>query len=96
MAPSLLAWRRLPPRYSANFAILLTNDIEVSMEKRLRVLSAFEDTTSGAQLFQIHEKDPMYKIDRIVYREKSREGWFREITPEDYLQRVKSFKKILS
>ena len=64
------------------------------MQKTLRVLHAFEDTTSGAQLFQIHEKDPMYKIDRIVYREKSRQGWFREIMPEDYLQKVKNFKRI--
>ncbi len=62
--------------------------------KTLKVLSAFEDSVSGFQLFQIHEKDPIYKIDRIVYREKSRDGWFREISPEDYLQKVKNLRPI--
>lgn len=62
--------------------------------KVLKVLSAHEDTVSGFQVFQIHETDPAYKIDRIVYREKSRAGWFREITSEDYLRKVKNLRPI--
>ena len=50
------------------------------MQKTLKVLNVFEDSSSGAQVFQIHEQDPDYKIDRIVYREKSPYGWFKEIS----------------
>jgi hypothetical protein len=57
-------------------------------QKMLRVLESYEDRLSGSQLFQIHELDPSYKIDRIVYREKSREGWFKEISSEDYFRKV--------
>lgn len=64
------------------------------MQKTLKVLEAFEDSVSGAQVFQIHEQDPLYKIDRIVYREKSRDGWFKEISSEDYLQKVKNLRPI--
>jgi hypothetical protein len=63
-------------------------------KKTLKVLCAFEDANSGAQVFQIHEQDPEYKIDRIVYREKSPYGWFKEISSEDYLQRVKNLRPI--
>ncbi len=62
--------------------------------KTVTVLKAFEDSASGAQVFQIHERDPIYKIDRIVYREKSRDGWFKEISPEDYRERVKHLRQI--
>ena len=62
-------------------------------EKMLRVLESFEDRLSGSQLFQIHELDPRYKIDRIVYREKSREGWFKEISSEDYFRKVDSLRR---
>ena len=65
------------------------------MQKSLKVLNVFEDSASGAQVFQIHEQDPDYKIDRIVYREKSPYGWFKEITSEDYLQKVKHLRPIL-
>jgi hypothetical protein len=64
------------------------------MQKTLKVLNVFEDSTSGAQVFQIHERDPDYKIDRIVYREKSPYGWFKEITSEDYLRKVKHLRPI--
>jgi len=63
-------------------------------EKMLRVLESFEDRLSGSQLFQIHELDPSYKIDRIVYREKSREGWFKEISSEDYLRKVDRLRRM--
>jgi hypothetical protein len=66
------------------------------MLKTLKVLRAFEDTASGTQVFQIHELDPIYKIDRIVYREKSRDGWFKEITREDYFRKVKNLREIAS
>ena len=67
----------------------------VCMQKSLKVLNVFEDSTSGAQVFQIHEQDPDYKIDRIVYREKSPYGWFKEITSEDYLRKVKHLRPIV-
>ena len=62
-------------------------------EKMLRVLESFEDMRSGSQLFQIHELDPRYKIDRIVYREKTREGWFKEISSDDYFHKVDSLRR---
>jgi hypothetical protein len=67
----------------------------VSMQKTLKILNVFEDCTSGAQVFQIHEQDPLYKIDRIVYREKSPYGWFKEISSEDYLQKVKNLRPLV-
>ena len=66
------------------------------MLKTLKILQAFEDLSSGVQVFQIHEKDPLYKIDRIIYREKSRSGWFKEISSEDYVQRVRNLREIPS
>ena len=69
------------------------------MEKRskiLRVIETYEDKSTGHQWFQIQEKDPQYKIDRIVYREKSREGWFKEISSEDYLQKVTGLRQKFS
>jgi hypothetical protein len=68
---------------------------EACMQKTLKVLRVFEDSTNGAQVFQIHEQDPQYKIDRIVYREKSPYGWFKEITSEDYLRKVKYLRPII-
>ena len=62
--------------------------------KTLNVLQVYEDTLSGNQLFQVHEIDPLCKIDRIVYREKSRAGWFKEIDSEDYFKKVKSSKQV--
>ncbi len=62
-------------------------------EKMLRVLESFEDMLSGSQLFQIHELDPRYKIDRIVYREKTREGWFKEISSEDYFRKIDGLRR---
>jgi len=67
----------------------------VCMQKTLKVLNVFEDSASGTQVFQIHEQDPDYKIDRIVYREKSPYGWFKEITSEDYLRKVKHLRPIV-
>ena len=65
------------------------------MPKMLTILNVFEDCTNGAQVFQIHERDPLYKIDRIVYREKSAYGWFKEISSEDYLQKAKNLRPIV-
>ena len=65
------------------------------MEKTLKILNVFEDRSSGTQVFEIHEQDPLYKIDRIVYREKSPYGWFKEISSEDYLQKVKDLQPII-
>ncbi|HKZ39716.1 MAG TPA: hypothetical protein VJ044_02070, partial [Candidatus Hodarchaeales archaeon] len=62
-------------------------------EKMLRVLESFEDMLNGSQLFQIHELDPRYNIDRIVYREKSRDGWFKEISSEDYFRKVDRLRR---
>ena len=64
--------------------------------KILRVIETYEDKSTGHQWFQIQEKDPQYKIDRIVYREKSREGWFKEISSEDYLQKVTGLRQKFS
>ena len=64
--------------------------------KTMKLLEVHEDPRSGCQLFKIHELDPLYKIDRVVYREKSQSGWFKEITPEDYLQKVKKTEIELS
>ncbi len=66
------------------------------MKKTVRILEMLEDKSSGIQLFQIHEEDPAYKIDRIVYREKSRAGWFKEISPELYFERTKKLGKTLA
>jgi hypothetical protein len=62
-------------------------------QKTLKVIESYEDKVSGHQWFQIHEEDPLYRIDRIVYRERSREGWFKEISSEDYLQRIKALQQ---
>src|SRR5688572_25604095 len=65
-----------PPRVSQNGASLSQMPMPEGrlMQKTLKVLNVFEDSSSGAQVFQIHEQDPDYKIDRIVYREKSPYG----------------------
>ena len=62
-------------------------------QKTLKVIEIYEDKESGHQWFQIHEEDPLYKIDRIVYRERSREGWFKEISPDDYLRKVSALRQ---
>jgi hypothetical protein len=59
------------------------------MKNQVEIIESYEDKSSGKQLFQIHELIPQYKIDRIVYREKSREGWFKEISSQDYFNRVR-------
>jgi len=65
------------------------------MQKSVKILEVHEDSDTRSQLFQIHELDPLYKIDRIVYREKSREGWFKEISPELYFERVKKLGTVV-
>lgn len=64
--------------------------------KSLKILEMHEDSGSGCQIFQIHEFDPRYKIDRIVYREKSRQGWFKEISSERYFERAKKLGAVFS
>jgi len=59
------------------------------MKELTQVIEFYEDKSSGKQLFQIHELIPQYKIDRVVYREKSREGWFKEISSQDYFNKVR-------
>jgi hypothetical protein len=59
------------------------------MKELTEIIEFYEDKSSGKQLFQIHELIPQYKIDRVVYREKSREGWFKEITSQDYFNTVR-------
>jgi hypothetical protein len=58
------------------------------MKEHTEIIELYEDKSTGKQLFQIHELIPQYKIDRIVYREKSREGWFKEISSQDYFSKV--------
>ena len=58
------------------------------MKEQTEIIEFYEDKSTGKQLFQIHELIPEYKIDRIVYREKSREGWFKEISSQDYFSKV--------
>ena len=60
----------------------------VLMKEQTEIIEFYEDISTGRQLFQIHELIPQYKIDRIVYREKSREGWFKEISSQDYFSKV--------
>ena len=60
----------------------------VLMKEQTEIIEFYEDRSTGKQLFQIHELIPQYKIDRIVYREKSREGWFKEISSQDYFSKV--------
>ena len=55
----------------------------------MKLLEVHEDPHSGSQLFKIHERDPLLKIDRVVYREKSQSGWLKEISPEDYLHKIR-------
>jgi hypothetical protein len=47
-----------------------------------------ENKQLGIQYFEIHEVDPTYKIDRIVYREKSRTGWFKELSAEVFKEKT--------
>jgi hypothetical protein len=47
-----------------------------------------ENKQLGIQYFEIHEVDPTYKIDRIVYREKSRAGWFKELSAEVFKEKT--------
>ena len=74
--------------------VVLSARRQLLTHKTLKVLEEYEDTLSGNQLFQVHEIDPFCKIDRIVYREKSRAGWFKEISSEDYFQKVKKLKPV--
>ena len=52
------------------------------MWKQVQILNVRENKQLGTQYYEIHEVDPTYKIDRIVYRERSRTGWFKEISAE--------------
>jgi hypothetical protein len=61
---------------------------KVLMKEQTEIIEFYEDKSTGKQLFQIHELIPQHKIDRIVYREKSREGWFKEISSQDYFSKV--------
>jgi hypothetical protein len=61
----------------------------MSMKELTEIIESYEDKSSGKQLFQIHQLIPQYKIDRVVFREKSREGWFKEITSQDYFNKVR-------
>ena len=91
----LILLRFLAPGSTKTYPWSQVSERAVCMQKSLKVLNVFEDSTSGAQVFQIHEQDPDYKIDRIVYCEKSPYGWFKEITSEDYLQKVKHLRPIV-
>ena len=59
------------------------------MKEQTEIIESYEDKSSGKQFFQIHELIPQYKIDRSVYREKSRQGWFKEISSQDYFSKVR-------
>jgi hypothetical protein len=91
----ILLWFLSPGSTKNEQSCVDVSERVVRMQKTLKVLNVFEDSNSGAQVFQIHEQDPDYKIDRIVYREKSPYGWFKEITSEDYLRKVKHLRPIV-
>lgn len=58
------------------------------MLKQVQILNMRENKQLGTQYFEIHEVDPTYKIDRIVYREKSRTGWFKELSAEVFREKT--------
>jgi len=58
------------------------------MLKQVQILNMRENKQLGTQYFEIHEVDPTYKIDRIVYREKSRTGWFKELSAEVFKEKT--------
>jgi hypothetical protein len=62
------------------------------MHKQVQILDMRENKQLGIQYFEIHEVDPAYKIDRIVYREKSRSGWFKELTPELFREKTRDLR----
>jgi hypothetical protein len=51
-----------------------------------------ENKQLGIQYFEIHEVDPTYRIDRIVYREKSPSGWFKELTHEAFEKKTQDLR----
>ena len=62
------------------------------MFKQVQIVDMRENKQLGTQYFEIHEIDPTYKIDRIVYREKSRSGWFKELTPELFKEKTRNLQ----
>jgi hypothetical protein len=62
------------------------------MLKKVQILTMRENKQLGIQYFEIHEVDPDYKIDRIVYREKSPAGWFKELTPEVFKEKTRNLQ----
>jgi hypothetical protein len=62
------------------------------MFKQVQILTMRENKQLGIQYFEIHEVDPDYKIDRIVYREKSPAGWFKELTPEVFREKTRNLQ----
>jgi hypothetical protein len=58
------------------------------MLKQVQILNMRENKQLGIQYFEIHEVDPTYKIDRIVYREKSPTGWFKELSAEVFKEKT--------
>ena len=62
------------------------------MFKQVQIMQMKENKSLGIQYFEIHEMDPAYKIDRIVYREKSRSGWFKELTPELFEEKTQNLQ----
>ena len=58
------------------------------MLKQVQILNMRENKQLGIQYFEIHEVAPTYKIDRIVYREKSRTGWFKELSAEVFKEKT--------
>jgi hypothetical protein len=62
------------------------------MFKQVQIINIRENKQLGTQYFEIHETDPAYKIDRIVYREKSPSGWFKELTPEVFREKTQNLQ----
>ena len=62
------------------------------MNKTVEILKMRENKKLGTQYFEIHEVDPAYKIDRIVYREKNASGWFKELSPEVFQEKVRNLQ----
>ncbi len=62
------------------------------MHKQVEIITMRENKQLGVQYFEIHEVDPAYNIDRIVYREKSSSGWFKELTPEVFKEKTQNLQ----
>jgi hypothetical protein len=67
-------------------------DVLKDVLKQVQILNMRENKELGIQYFEIHEVDPTYKIDRIVYREKSRAGWFKELSPEVFREKTENLQ----